>query len=199
MYAPLKAENEKGIPSKNVDSKGQVEEKKEEPLEKKEKPERDSRGEEKKGKQRTARFLLCNGLSVHGKLAEPIKAITFHHKKNSIDYLKSLQFEEVQKIEILKWEKVFQKNISSGQLYQMNPYDFQITTLEGDIFIVNGLQNLPFLRFQVKNRNGTTSVFSYWTDLLQINGSWYSGLGEFQGNYRTDCHPGVLKSVEFYK
>lgn len=27
MYAPLKAENEKGIPSKNVDSKGQVEEK----------------------------------------------------------------------------------------------------------------------------------------------------------------------------
>ncbi len=166
---------------------------------------RDQRGElnkqtgtgvDEKGNKKV-KLVFCDGREVEGFWKNPPFEFKFQHKKNNITYSKSLKLDEISKIKITGWKLKSSNKRKEGIPYRAEPYQIQMISLSGEIFFKEPSPTGEIQQIQFGNQFGDTTLFLYWNDLQYENGHWFSGLKPFSGEVRTDCHPDVVREIQF--
>ncbi|PJZ56952.1 hypothetical protein [Leptospira barantonii] len=153
-------------------------------------------GVDEKGEKKV-KLILCDGRDVEGFWKNPPLEFKFQHKKSNITYSKSLKLEEVSKIKITGWKLKSSNKRKEGTPYKAEPYQIQMISFSGETFFKEPSPTGEIQQIQFNNQFGDTTLFLYWNDLQYENGQWFSGLKPFMGEFRTDCHPDVVREIQF--
>jgi len=140
---------------------------------------------------------LCDGREISGEFEYTKEELLLKHIIDGIYYEKTLKLNEIKKIYIQSWQASKLKKVKDGITYQFNPKDIRIHTRDGEVYKIKGILSNEFLKIQLKNKNGTTVLFTYWIDLQYENGNWYTRLPTMKGNEREDCHSDVIRLIQF--
>ena len=153
---------------------------------------------EKKGKKQIDILLkLCDGREVSGRIEYNKEDLVFQHEKEGIKYTKKIQMQSIKQIYILNYISKQVKKTKDGTAFQFDPGELEITLKDNDIFKISNLNTSEFQKMELQNSNGSTTLYSYWIDLLFESGKWYSKLPPIKGNQRVDCHPDVIRMIRF--
>lgn len=163
--------------------------------------ETDPRGEKKQSpisKFRKIELFLCDGRSLSGEIEFKKDEIAIKHLRDGISYAKKVKAADLQAISILSWmpEKVRKK--SDGTLYRIIPHRVQLLSKSNEKFLIYGLEDVGLLHLQINNKNGATTVYSYWMDLLNSDGKWYTNIISDTGKESQACFKDVMKQIYFY-
>ncbi|TGL78335.1 hypothetical protein [Leptospira yasudae] len=153
-------------------------------------------GVDEKGEKKI-KAILCDGRDVEGYWKNPPLEFKFQHKKSNITYSKALKLEEISKIKITGWKLKSSQKRKEGTPYRAEPFQIQIVSFSGETFVKEPSPTGEIQQIQINNQFGDATLFLYWNDLQYENGQWYSGLKSFSGEFRTDCHPDVVREIQF--
>ncbi|ABJ74951.1 hypothetical protein [Leptospira borgpetersenii] len=153
-------------------------------------------GVDEKGEKKV-KVIFCDGRDVEGFWKNPPFEFKFQHKKNNITYSKSLKIDDISKIKITGWKLKSSNKRKEGIPYRAEPYQIQIISLSGEIFFKEPSPKGEIQQISFSNQFGDTTLFLYWNDLKYENGQWFSGLKPFLGEFREDCHPDVVREIQF--
>ncbi|EMY76725.1 hypothetical protein LEP1GSC060_3264 [Leptospira weilii serovar Ranarum str. ICFT] len=153
-------------------------------------------GVDEKGEKKI-KVIFCDGRDVEGFWKNPPIEFKFQHKKSNIVYSKSLKLEEVSKIKITGWKLKPSHKRKEGTPYRAEPYQIQMISFSGETFYKEPSPTGEIQQVSLNNQFGDTTLFLYWNDLQYENGQWFSGLKPFSGEFRTDCHPDVIREIQF--
>ncbi|EMN51361.1 hypothetical protein LEP1GSC088_4464 [Leptospira interrogans str. L1207] len=152
----------------------------------------DEKGEKK------IKAVFCDGREVEGFWKNPPLEFKFRHKKNNITYSKSLKLEEIAKIKITNWKLKSSNRRKEGIPYRAEPYQIQMISFSGEVFLKEPSPTGEIQQIQFNNQFGDATLFLFWNDLQYENGQWFSGLKPFSGEFRLDCHPDVIREIQFF-
>lgn len=146
-----------------------------------------------------ANIILGDGRSVRGRVTfrAPEKLVV-RHKRDDIEYRKTVRVRDLRSIEITQWKgEPVRKNSKGEWIYRFNPR-LSTVTLANDLVLQENARLLPYFEnFTVRNSNGEVRLFSYWIDLLQKDGSWFTGITGPSNGLRRSGHKDVVQRIEF--
>ncbi|AOP32637.1 hypothetical protein A0128_01370 [Leptospira tipperaryensis] len=153
-------------------------------------------GVDEKGEKKI-KVIFCDGREVEGFWKNAPNEFKFKHKKSNITYSKALKLEEVSKIKIVTWKLKASNPRKEGTPYRAEPYQIQMFSFSGESFLKEPLETGEIQQISFNNQFGDATLFLYWNDLQYENGQWFSGLKSFSGEFRSDCHPDVIREIHF--
>ncbi|WP_232371519.1 hypothetical protein [Leptospira ainazelensis] len=153
-------------------------------------------GVDEKGEKKI-KVIFCDGREVEGFWKNIPIEFKFKHKKSNITYSKALKLEEVSKIKIVTWKLKASNRRKEGTPYRAEPYQIQMFSFSGESFLKEPLETGEIQQISFNNQFGEATLFLYWNDLQYENGQWFSGLKSFSGEFRSDCHPDVVREIQF--
>lgn len=153
-------------------------------------------GVDEKGEKKI-KVIFCDGREVEGYWKSAPIEFKFKHKKSNITYSKALKLEEVSKIKIVTWKLKASNPRKEGTPYRAEPYQIQMFSFSGESFLKEPMETGEIQQISFNNQFGDATLFLYWNDLLYENGQWFSGLKSFSGEFRSDCHPDVIREIQF--
>lgn len=141
---------------------------------------------------------LCDGRIVSGEFEYEKNEVNLHHVKDGIKYQKNIFISDIKKILIHSWIGKKLKKTIEGWTYSFEPEDVTIY-LKKDFYKMKGMPSSEFQKLSIQNENGTAILYTYWRDLHFGNGKWFTGLSSPKQGIREECHPDVIKTIEFNK
>jgi hypothetical protein len=143
-----------------------------------------------------ATIFLSSGEMVTGQIQMNHTTLRIPHTVNGIRYVKAIQYNDIQTLEITQWTKrerdfsTFTDERTNHVRFDFHPTAFEITTYEGERYIHEGrIPQLEALSF--RNADGNTVLYSFFVDYW-VKESWDRGYWlhseEEDFNYN-DRHP----------
>ncbi len=145
-------------------------------------------------------ITLCDGRIVRGdiELQFPEKLIV-KHELEGIEYSKDLQIDQIYEISIINWAPQFLEERKNGKLFKITASRFIIELKDSIILKVNSIQPPPdFLeQFNLINKFGKTTFYTYWIDLLKPDNTWFTGINGTETSERNVCFKDVVRKITF--
>lgn len=141
---------------------------------------------------------LCDGRMISGEFEYEKNEVILQHTKDGIRYQKNISISEIKKIIIHSWFGKKLKKTADGWSYSFEPEDVTIY-LKKDFYKMKGMPSSEFQKLNIQNENGIAILYTYWMDLNLGNGKWFTGLSSPKQGIREECHPDVIKMIEFNK
>lgn len=147
--------------------------------------------------QKHAKITLGDGREIEGTVAlHAPEELVVEHLSGGIKYKKKIRIEDIVIIDIKQWQSHEIGKSKKGRVFEFIVSRYELTLKDGyrlhkedDVF--------PFLKkLQIGNENGSTTLYTFWRDLLHENGTWYTGVSGPEGS-RVTPHPDVVKRIEF--
>lgn len=143
---------------------------------------------------------LCDGrILSKGKIEIQVPdKILIIHDVDGLEFQKEITLDQVESMIFLSWKPEFiEVKKDKGKLYKLAVSQYIIKLSDGLELKVK--RPLPeFLeKFTYRNRYGATVLYSFWMDLYQIGGSWFTGLSGTETGERTQCYKDVVKKIFF--
>jgi small nuclear ribonucleoprotein (snRNP)-like protein len=160
----------------------------------------ESKAESKKEKRKNnfnVLVKLCDGRQVSGKIEIEKEELNIKHQKDGILYEKKANVSEIKQIKISSWSFKKIKKSKDGTIFEMVPEKVFLTLQGGERIQIKALSSTEFMSLVITNANGITKLFSFWTDLQYENGNWFSKLSTSSNSDREDCHPDVIRTINF--
>lgn len=144
-----------------------------------------------------ARLVLGDGRTLSGKIRlRAPERFTIRHTRQGVQYNKPVQMRDIRAIEMIKWSGKELRQNRSGSVYEFDVSEFKITFADNTSVVVSGELFTFFKSFSFENSNGRVTLYTYWMDLLQKDGQWYTGL-DGPASRRTACHKDAVKKISF--
>lgn len=140
---------------------------------------------------------FCDGRTIQGVWRSAPKEFSFKHKRDNIQYSKTLKFEDVSKILIKTWKLQQGKPNPQGTPFKAEPWEVHYKTKTNETFERFGDIRKDFSEIKIENELGEANLYFYWMDLQYEDKTWYSKLPKMEGDIRKECHPDVLVGIEF--
>jgi len=138
---------------------------------------------------------LCDGRQTSGDVTVSADdPLTIKHTREGISYTKSVHLRDIHAIEIKKWKGHSVRETRDGLVYRFTPASYRIELAENTLDIQGDFFSF-FQDFDLKNRNGSVRLFSYWMDLEKKDGTWYTGMTGPGNGYRILCHNDVVRKI----
>jgi hypothetical protein len=198
LSASLAAEQERRVTSNDPKQR-----RREQPAPEKEAPRQSSEKSEKneppsRQYSLSAKMTLGSGKTVRGqvRLSAP-EEMQLNHESGGVRYSARISPDQISSVEILKWKHRFVRENKAGLVYEFIPDEVRIRLKDGGEMRQSG-PIFPFLKqFNLENKNGKVTLFTFWVDLKKPDGSWHTGLTGPESGIRVICHPEVVRRIDF--
>ena len=143
------------------------------------------------------KIIFCNDRSVAGTLLNNIpQVILLQNKIGQVSYEKQVKREDIREIQFIRWQGEKYRKSAKGIIYRFYPIAYRISLKDGQL-LQQGESLYPFWeKFQITNKHGTTTLYTYWLDLLQSDGTWHSKV-DYNKKNSSACHRDVIKKIVF--
>ena len=167
------------------------------PKKEKELPKKKEANKIKKKLELKVKLFFCSKKSLEGNWNVEFEHFSFKHIHNQIHYHKNLALKDIKKIIFLNWKAKKIKNREEGTQYEFIPYSIEIFSNDNVKFNIKSDNLENFLNFNIKNKYGTTTQFSYWIDIEYKDKNWFSKLPIINKKSTNQCFNNVIKQIDF--
>lgn len=122
----------------------------------------------------SSRVVLGNGQEILGKiLVNPGKngEIQVSFQDKGVRYHRKIALKKISRVSILKWEQKLEKKKKNGQVFGYQPEKIQLRLKNGESLVLDRMP-APFRKFILSNKKGKTTLFAFFGDFKNPDGSW---------------------------
>lgn len=200
----LTAASIEGAPEQRVTSNNSRQNRRGEPAKQEKQPPAESPAKSEKNESTSRQYSLSakmtfgSGKTVRGqvRISAP-EQMNLSHEAGGVRYSAQISPDDISSIEILKWKHKFVRENKSGLVYEFIPDEVRIRLKDGGEMKQSGPIFSFLKQFNVENKNGKVTLFTFWLDLKKPDGSWHTGLTGPDSGVRVMCHPEVVRRIDF--